>query len=159
MDVQLLELFMLSLSDVNVSTFVDVLQNYILQEILPFLIKVRLMGGPNQYTGRLEIYHDLHGWATVCDDLFGDVGARVACRMLGYTGGEFLWPNFGEGNGSIGLDNVDCWGDEESLWDCEHNDWGENDCTHAEDASIRCGERRVIRGEMIIHRSPTLPFL
>ena len=49
---------------------------------------LRLVGGNNQYEGRLEIC--LNGvWGTVCDDNFEGVDANVACRQLGYssTGG------------------------------------------------------------------------
>lgn len=33
--------------------------------------------------GRLEIFK-LHEWGTVCDDVFGNADATVACRQLGY---------------------------------------------------------------------------
>lgn len=34
-------------------------------------------------TGRLEILHDGQ-WGTVCDYLFEDIDATVACRSLGF---------------------------------------------------------------------------
>ena len=45
--------------------------------------KIRLVGGPNNMTGRLEIFHN-NRWGTVCDDSFDDVDARVACFSLGH---------------------------------------------------------------------------
>ena len=47
---------------------------------------------------------------------------------------------FGEGNGSILLDNLRCSGDEESLLDCLADDdvIGSHDCNHDEDAGVRC---------------------
>ena len=41
----------------------------------------RLAGGDSQYAGRLEIC--INGlWGTVCDDLFNDIDAGVACKSL-----------------------------------------------------------------------------
>ena len=100
------------------------------------------MGGDNDFEGRVEVHKYPHGWGTVCDDMFGDEEAQVACRMLGYSGGEYVWIGFGEGNGTIALDNLDCEGDERDLWECDHNDWGDTDCYHFEDAGIRCGKKK-----------------
>jgi len=44
---------------------------------------VRLVGGPDIYTGRLEINYNGY-WGTVCNDNFGDDDAAVACYMLGF---------------------------------------------------------------------------
>ena len=44
---------------------------------------VRLVGGRHEREGRLEVYY--HGvWGTVCDDLFNNISARVACNSLGF---------------------------------------------------------------------------
>lgn len=44
---------------------------------------------------------------------------------------------FGRGQGSIHLDDVQCTGDEERLTDCPY-DPRTGDCSHFEDASVRC---------------------
>jgi len=44
---------------------------------------LRLVGGSSNREGRLEVYHD-NVWGTVCDDVFDDVAATVACNSLGY---------------------------------------------------------------------------
>ena len=44
--------------------------------------------------------------------------------------------HYGEGSGSILLDNLACEGDESSLEECEHMGW--HDCSHSEDAGVKC---------------------
>lgn len=46
-----------------------------------------ISSGPNEHEGRLNIY--MHGiWGSVCEDLFDDIDASVACRQLGYW---YVW--------------------------------------------------------------------
>ena len=46
---------------------------------------------------------------------------------------------YGQGNGPIVLDNVQCTGNEISLFDCSY-DPDTSDCTHFEDAGVMCLE-------------------
>ena len=45
---------------------------------------------------------------------------------------------FGQGTGSIWLDQVACVGTEGRLADCPANPIGTHDCSHFEDAGVRC---------------------
>ncbi|XP_044522561.1 macrophage receptor MARCO [Gracilinanus agilis] len=96
--------------------------------------RVRIAGGGRR--GRAEIYYR-NSWGTICDDDWGNEDATVFCRMLGYSSGEG-YANEGGGTGQIWLDNVECTGSENSLWECRKNEWGSHNCGHSEDAGVEC---------------------
>lgn len=89
--------------------------------------------------GRVEIMIN-DEWGTVCDDDFDIIDATIICRSLGFEGAVEALSNahFGEGEGSIMLDNVRCTDQESNVLECGHNGLKEHDCDHSEDASVIC---------------------
>ena len=124
---------------------------------------LRLSDGGSAAEGRLEIFH-AGEWGTVCDDRFGLVEARVACRQLGWRGAHSLSAvhaatvNFPElaaatrRSSRVWMDALMCEGTEARLEDCPFAGWGVEDCTHAEDARLRC-----VGGPALPPRAPAPP--
>ena len=91
-------------------------------------------------TGRLEVYYDGQ-WGTVCDDFFGTYAAAVVCRQLGFSPDGALVvvrAGYGQGTGNISLDNVFCFGSEQTIGSCFHNGWGSHNCDHSQDVGVIC---------------------
>ncbi|XP_051013382.1 CD5 antigen-like [Acomys russatus] len=106
--------------------------------------ELRLVGGDNPCSGRLEVLHK-GTWGSVCDDSWGEKEDQVVCKQLGC--GKSLLPSsrarksYGPGVGRIWLDDVNCSGEEQSLETCRHRLWGYHDCTHKEDVAVICSEQ------------------
>ena len=113
---------------------------------------VRLSGGTQQNEGRVEVYYSGQ-WGTICDDNWSMADGAVVCRQLGYDGVAKVSYNaaFGPGAGPIWLDELSCLGTESSLLSptCQHNPWGESDCTHAEDASVVCVRKQATKPDSL----------
>ena len=115
-------------------------------------IGIRLVGGRNEYEGRIEVQYQGQ-WGTVCDDNFGIDDAHVACRMMGLGRAISYCSNnrdkcssngrtFTAGSGEIWLDDLRCTGDEDTLFDCTHPGIGVENCAHSEDVGVVCKGRR-----------------
>ena len=104
---------------------------------------LRLVGGSNYRTGRVEIFIEpSNTWGIICDDYWDDVDAGVVCRQLGFgnTGTAiqtFPLPVYNP-NTPIWLDDVNCNGQESRLIDCDHNGLEIHNCAHSEDAGVQC---------------------
>lgn len=45
---------------------------------------------------------------------------------------------FGQGSGTIWMDDVNCYGTEQSLTECPFRGFGYHDCASSEDAGVIC---------------------
>ncbi|KAJ8270018.1 hypothetical protein GJAV_G00109400 [Gymnothorax javanicus] len=92
--------------------------------------------------GRVEIY--IGGeWGTICDDLWDERSAGVACQQLGYDHAlkSSKQAEFGGGDAlRILLDDVQCEGTEHNLLECRHAGVGVHNCAHYKDAGVICGK-------------------
>ncbi|XP_029984064.1 deleted in malignant brain tumors 1 protein-like [Sphaeramia orbicularis] len=109
---------------------------------------LRLVNGTDRCSGRVEVlYNGL--WGTVCDDGWDIKDVDVVCRAkncgtaLKAKSSAF----FGEGQGPIWLDDVECFGNESSLSHCGRILFGRSDCGHSEDAGVVCSASiRLVNG-------------
>uniref|UniRef100_A0A8C6SYS9 Lysyl oxidase homolog n=1 Tax=Neogobius melanostomus TaxID=47308 RepID=A0A8C6SYS9_9GOBI len=99
---------------------------------------VRLRGGAIVGEGRVEVLKNGE-WGTICDDSWNLGSATVVCRELGYgTAKEALnGGRLGQGMGPVHMNEVQCSGFEKSITECPFNK-ETVDCSHEEDAGVRC---------------------
>jgi len=100
---------------------------------------VRLVNGPTEHEGRVEVYHNGE-WGTVCDDGWDLNDSQVVCSELGLGQAIAVRNNafYGQGSGEIWLDDLNCVGNERSIVNCSHRGWGIENCSHSEDAGVKC---------------------
>ena len=105
---------------------------------------IRLINGRTYNEGRVEVFHN--EWGKVCDEHWTDNEARVVCRQLGmpYENAEAKSSGyFGVGSSVyVHLSNIDCNGEEGSLWSCDRN----GGCNGYRDVGVVCHFVRLVNG-------------
>ncbi|XP_050429551.1 uncharacterized protein LOC126838845 isoform X3 [Adelges cooleyi] len=102
--------------------------------------EIRLAGGNSTNEGRVEV-KVLGEWGVICDDKFDMREADVICRELGFPSSVSVKSNsfFGIPNKTrFVLDDLECRGDEKSLYSCQFKEWGIHDCNAQESAGVIC---------------------
>lgn len=114
--------------------------------------ELRLVDGENKCSGRVEVRVQ-EEWGTVCNHDWDMEEVSVVCSQLGCPTAVKApgWTNSSAGSGRIWMDHISCRGNESALWDCNHNGWGNQNCSHQQDAGVTCSdgselELRLVNG-------------
>lgn len=107
---------------------------------------VRLVEGPDYNEGRVEVYYS-GAWGAVCGAEWDLVDAAVVCHSLGYSGVSSFQRNvtFKPENGTMWMSEVQCTGNETSLTNCAHSEWGRIACAENQAAGVSCFEKATPR--------------
>ncbi|KAL9964916.1 hypothetical protein ACROYT_G028629 [Oculina patagonica] len=122
--------------------------------LIKFNKTVRLVKGATAREGLVQVYHN-NTWGWVCDDQWDKRDADVICRELGYTGGSAVQSGAvnGHGNETVWLNNVQCSGNESSIFSCSHDGWKFHSCINSRRAGVKClgSEVRLAGGNRELH--------
>lgn len=102
---------------------------------------LRLVGGSNRCSGRVEIYHDGH-WKKACSTDWRKEEAGVLCQEIncGTPLVQSVAPDFGQSHDLTGVKSS-CFGNETSIAQCSIDDIKES-CT---DATVICANSKPVR--------------
>ena len=115
---------------------------------------IKLSGSSYSSQGRVDLC--INGtWGTICSDYFDINDANVVCRQLGYfpygmlvkcyyyhskihciSGAIIInsWSNVFP----VYINDLNCTGNESTVWDCPHNGLIDYSCYYRNDAAIAC---------------------
>ncbi|TRY55240.1 hypothetical protein DNTS_014555, partial [Danionella cerebrum] len=115
---------------------------------------IRLVDGPDTCSGRVERQY-YSKWGTVCDACWDMSDASVLCRELncGIAVSVVGSSWFGEGNGEVRADVLDCDGNETKLSECSVSSWSRADCSHKQDVGVICSNSSLALHEGLVRLS------
>ena len=123
--------------------------------------EVRLVNGTEEREGRLEVCAN-GVWGTVCATSFTRSAAYIVCKQLGYNdsdGKSFLlsfyscplldaiintYGKYGTGDKPIVYSNVDCFGSETSLRQCDKRVSPAFTCSYRRIVGLKCLDSKLL---------------
>ncbi|XP_056604982.1 deleted in malignant brain tumors 1 protein-like [Triplophysa dalaica] len=108
---------------------------------------LKLADTTSECSGRVEVL-DNNEWGTVCDAGWDLTDAGVVCKNMGCGSPveATIGAYFGQGSGSVFLEDVDCTGNEISVTQCPSNGLRTSSCTNRDDAGVICQEVKLVDG-------------
>lgn len=102
-----------------------------------YIIAVRLVEGQTGMEGLVQVYYN-NTWGWVGADRWDKQDGDVVCRMLGISGSTSLLHASNSGNYTILMNNVQCTGQESSLFSCVYDVWGSHLGANSHKAGVVC---------------------
>jgi len=90
----------------------------------------RLVEGQSTREGLVQVYYN-KTWGWVCADKWDKQNADVACRMMGFPGSLSSFSDKEKTKKTslrVWLNNMQCFGNESSLFSCINSGFGDHDC-------------------------------
>ncbi|XP_073254941.1 neurotrypsin-like [Porites lutea] len=100
----------------------------------------RLVEGQSLREGNVQVYYN-NTWISVCADQWDKHDADVACRMMDFDGAlsaNFEYEEEKEIKIRPWLSDMNCTGNEKSLFSCIHGGFGFRDCKSKRKAGVTC---------------------
>ncbi|XP_041072384.1 deleted in malignant brain tumors 1 protein-like [Carcharodon carcharias] len=111
--------------------------------------ELRLVNGKHRCEGRVEVFYN-GTWGTVCSEALDRHDAEVICKQFQcgpLVSIDYTTQSFGEGSGTIWLDEMECNFHESAIWQCRTDPWGQHNCNHREDAGVSCSVGKITKGQ------------
>ena len=100
----------------------------------------RLVEGQSTREGLVQVYYN-KTWGWVCPDKWDKQNADVACRMMGFPGSLSSFSDKEKKkktNLRVWLNNMQCFGNESSLFSCINSGLGDHGCDSKAKAGAIC---------------------
>ncbi|VEN46185.1 unnamed protein product [Callosobruchus maculatus] len=109
-----------------------------------FGYSIKLAGAKEKNQGRIEVTA-FGKTGYVCDDQFGLKEANIVCKELGFEmgaidfkGQSYFAKDVKENNTLYVMDDLNCFGNENTLLECNFAGWGIHDCQDLEIVGVIC---------------------
>ena len=122
-------------------------------------VPVRLGGsGSSENEGYVEALDTDNGvWAGVCDTSFDILDAHVICKMMGFNTSIKAFTNsaandlygIAPSGSNFVLDNLDCSGQENSVFDCQLTGELSDNCKATQIAGVKCSPSKLWKFQKI----------
>lgn len=102
-------------------------------------LPLRLVAGRNKYEGNVQLQYEGE-WGYVCGEGWDMKDADVVCKQIGSVGAVEVKTFRDYSVCRVWLDQVNCVGNESSIWDCSHTGLAmfKGACTATEYAGVEC---------------------